>query len=166
MIRRAFSDLLDNLLNEAIRFYGDRLITLAVFGSVGRGTPRPDSDVDLLLVVNPLPSGRMKRVQEFAAIEESLEDFLQALKAGGIDTCIAPVFKTPEEVAIGSPLFLDMIDDARILYDRDDFFQRFLQNLKDKLEHLGARRVKYRGAWFWDLKPGFKKGDVVDFWQT
>jgi predicted nucleotidyltransferase len=27
------------------RHYGDRLVSLAVFGSIGRGTPRRDSDV-------------------------------------------------------------------------------------------------------------------------
>ncbi len=162
MIRQAFSELLSSLLDETIRFYGGRLITLAVFGSVGRGTPRSDSDVDLLLVADPLPPGRMNRVQEFAVIEERLENFLRALKAGGIDTYLAPVFKTPEEVALGSPLFLDMIDDARILFDRNNFFQEYLQDLKSKLEELGARKVKYRGAWYWDLKPDFKKGDVVD----
>ena len=162
MIRAEFSDLLDKLANEAINFYGDRLVTLAVFGSAGRGTPGPDSDVDMLLVADPLPSGRMKRVQEFAAIEGRLEGDLQGLKTRGIDTYIAPVLKTPGEVALGSPLFLDMIDDARILYDRDGFFRGYLQGLKGKLERLGARKVQYRGAWYWDLKPDFKKGEVID----
>ncbi|MGE5577334.1 MAG: nucleotidyltransferase domain-containing protein, partial [Syntrophothermus sp.] len=96
MIRSAFSELLDSILKEAVKFYDDRLVSLAVFGSVGRGTPRPDSDVDLLLVVDPLPPGRIKRVQEFAVVENGLEDSLRALRAKGIDTYLAPIFKTPE----------------------------------------------------------------------
>jgi hypothetical protein len=33
----------------------------------------------------------------------------------------SPVFKSPEEVEAGSPLFLDMVDDARILCDPEGF---------------------------------------------
>ena len=162
MLTDVFQGLVERLRAETIAYYGDRLVTLAVFGSAGRGTPGPESDVDILLVVDPLPTGRMKRVQEFARIEEHLGDLLLELVARGINTSIAPVFKTPGEVALGSLLFLDMIDDAKILFDRDGFFAGFLQQLKGKLEQLGARKVPYRGAWYWDLKPDFRKGDVID----
>lgn len=162
MIRRLFSELLDRLAGEVTEIYGNRLVTLAVFGSVGRGTPGPNSDVDVLLVANPLPNGRMKRLQEFAAVEERLEDYLRALKTEGIDTYIAPLFKTPGEVALGSPIFFDMVDGVRILYDKEDFFNQYLRELKAKLENLGAHKVRYRGAWYWDLKPDFKKGEVIE----
>ena len=48
-LRSAYESILKQLIIEARRFYGKRLISLAVFGSVGRGTFRPDSDIDLLL---------------------------------------------------------------------------------------------------------------------
>jgi predicted nucleotidyltransferase len=35
--------------------YGERLISLAVFGSWARGTATPASDLDLLVVAEPLP---------------------------------------------------------------------------------------------------------------
>ncbi len=162
MISSNFATFLDRFTQEAVRFYGNRLVTIAVFGSVGRGTPRPDSDIDMLLVVSPLPNGRMKRVGEFAALEERLEGDIGALKALGIDTYLAPVFKTPEEVSLGSPLFLDMIDGSRILYDKNGFFRGYLDELRLKLEGLGARKVMYRGAWYWDLKPDFRRGEVID----
>ena len=41
--------------------YGERLRTVAVFGSAGRDTARPDSDLDLLLVADPLPKGDLPR---------------------------------------------------------------------------------------------------------
>jgi len=64
--------LLNHLTSLCKEHYGERLVSLAVFGSVGRGTPRPDSDIDLLLVVKDLPVGRIARVKEFAAIETTL----------------------------------------------------------------------------------------------
>ncbi len=49
--------------------YGPRLISLAVFGSAARGTARPDSDIDLLIVADPLPRGRMKRIADHGDID-------------------------------------------------------------------------------------------------
>lgn len=136
--------------------YGERLISLAVFGSVGRGTPRPDSDIDLLLIVKDLPIGRIARMKEFAAIETTLG---MATK-GCIE--LSPVFKTPEEIAHGSPLLLDMVEDTRLLFDRDDFFKSALENLKERLQKLGARRIWQGNVWYWDLKPDYKQGEIFE----
>ena len=54
--------------------YGARLVSVAVFGSVGRRTPGPDSDIDLVVVAEQLPRGRLARSDDFAAVERSLKD--------------------------------------------------------------------------------------------
>ena len=148
--------LLNHLTHLCKEHYGERLISLAVFGSVGRGTPRPDSDIDLLLVVKDLPVGRIARLKEFATIEIAL----------GIETKsridLSPIFKTPEEILNGSPLFLDMVEDVRMLFDRDDFFKNILKNLKERLQRLGARRIWQGNVWYWDLKPDYKQGEIFE----
>jgi predicted nucleotidyltransferase len=150
------TNLLNRLTSLCKEYYGDRLISLAVFGSVGRGTPRPDSDIDLLVVVKDLPVGRIARVQEFATIETALavtvKDRIE----------LSPVFKTPEEIANGSPLFLDMVEDVRLLFDRDDFFHSALKKLKERLQRLGARRIWQGNVWYWDLKPDYKQGEIFE----
>ena len=148
--------LLNRLTSLCKEHYGERLISLAVFGSVGRGTARPDSDIDLLLVIRDLPNGRIARVKEFAAIETTLDMNMQ----GRIE--LSPVFKTPEEIANGSPLFLDMVEDVRMLFDRDDFFKSVLKDLKERLQKLGARRIWQGNVWYWDLKPDYIQGDVFE----
>ena len=150
------TNLLNRLTSMCKEYYGERLVSLAVFGSVGRGTPRPDSDIDFLLVIKDLPVGRIARMKEFAAMEISL----------GLATKsrieLSPVFKTPEEIANGSPLFLDMVDDVRMLFDRDDFFKGVLKNLKERLKKLGARRIWQGNVWYWDLKPDYKRGEIFE----
>jgi hypothetical protein len=148
--------LLNRLTSLCKERYGERLISLAVFGSVGRGTPRPDSDIDLLLVIKDLPVGRIARVKEFAAIETTLG---MAIK-GRIE--LSPVFKTPEEIANGSLLLLDMVEDARVLFDSDDFFKNALKNLKERLQKMGARRIWQGNVWYWDLKPDYKQGEIFE----
>ncbi len=157
-----FNGFLAEVERQAKAYYGERLVTLAVFGSVGRGTPRPDSDVDLLLVIDGLPPGRLPRIREFDRVEQALTPYLQQLRRQGIDTCLSPVIKSPEEVLRGSLLFLDMIEDARLLYDREGFFARFLERFRKRLEKLGARRVKSGGAWHWVLKDDYRVGEVFE----
>lgn len=146
--------ILNRLTSLCKEHYGERLISLVVFGSVGRGTARPDSDIDFLLVVKNLPNGRMARVREFSAIEAALD-----IK-GHLE--LSPVFKTPEEIAEGSPLLLDMVEDARVLFDRQGFFQRTMENLKERLQRLNARRIWQGNAWYWDLKPDYKQGEIFE----
>lgn len=162
MLLESLEGLLEAIKERSLDFYGERLVTLAVYGSVGRGVPRPDSDVDLLIVASPLPEGRLKRMQEFSHLEESLGGILSDMRKRGITPALSPVIKTPHEVKSGSLLFLDMIEDARILYDRDGFFAGYLDELKRKLQALGAKKVKWKGAWYWDLKPDFRRGDIID----
>ena len=137
-------------------------MTLAVFGSVARGTQRFDSDIDLVLICDSLPAGRIRRMEEFKLVEDRLEPVLLSLEKHGISTSLSPIFKTPEEVQRGSPLFLDLVEDARVLFDRNDFFRGYLDQLRDRLARLGARRVWHGNAWYWDLKPDFKPGDVFE----
>ncbi|ADL07001.1 nucleotidyltransferase domain-containing protein [Thermosediminibacter oceani] len=162
MLLESFSNTLNRVLEACRKIYGEDLITLAVFGSVARGTPNPDSDIDLLIVARNLPSGRLKRMEQFAKVEELLIPWMDSLRKIGINTYLSPVIKTPEEVFAGSLLFLDMIDDALILYDRENFFTRFLQEFSSKLKRLGAKKVVTGERWHWVLKPDYKHGEVFD----
>lgn len=142
------------LLEACRAHYGERLWTLAVFGSVGRGTAGPDSDLDCLIVADGLPVGRLARVDDFQAVESRLPEPIRQR--------LSPVFKTRAEAEVGSPLFLDMITDARLLFDRDGFFQGRLERLRARLDELGATRHWLGSAWYWDLKPTYRPGDVIE----
>lgn len=158
-----FRPLLDALLLACRRYYGPRLVALAIFGSLGRGTAGPESDVDLLLICRDLPRGRIPRVDEFHAhVESALEIPLGELDAQGIHTRLSPVFKTPEELEAGSPLLLDMVEDAVILYDPEGILADRLRRLRNRLAELGARRIWRGEQWYWDLKPDYRPGEVFE----
>lgn len=150
------------LRDACLALYGDRLVSVAVFGSVGRGTPHADSDIDLLIVAHRLPRGRLGRTDEFRAAEAAVEPLIARAREDGLMTRISPVFKTPEAVEAGSLLFLDMIDDALILVDRGGFLRGALDRFASRLAALGARRIWRGSAWYWDLKPHFRPGEVFE----
>jgi predicted nucleotidyltransferase len=124
-----FDGLLSELAAAVGAHYGDRLVSLAVFGSVGRGTARPDSDLELLIVADDLPPGRMRRADDFRAVERALAAALDAAGGAGPSVELSPVFKTPAEIELGSPLLLDMTQDARFLHDRGGFLREALSRL-------------------------------------
>lgn len=162
MLHEAFESLIDALRQACLAHYGERLVSLAVFGSVARGTPRFDSDLDCLLVVRDLPRGRMRRVEEFEAVESHLADLLETLARRGVTTRLSPVFKTPEEVERGSLLFLDLTEEAELVYDPVGFLAKYLDGLRERLKQLGARRVWRGNVWHWVLKPDLQPGEVFD----
>lgn len=56
------------------------------------------------------------------------------------------------------PLYLDMVEDAVIFFDRDGFFSGILEKLRKRLNELGAERVRLGKRWYWRLKRDYKFG--------
>ncbi len=79
----------------------------------------------------------------------------------GMFADVFPILKTPEEAARLVPLYLDMVEDAEILFDRDGFFAGGLEKLRQPLARLGARRVRRGRYWYWDLQPDYRPSEVV-----
>ncbi len=162
MLKSRFDHLLRELQKALCAFYGRRLISVVIFGSVGRGKPHSESDIDILIIADPLPNGRMRRVEEFRAVREELGSLMNEMGKEGIFTTLAPIFKTPAEISRGSLLFLDMIDDGRILYDRRGFWKSFISDFQQRLRRLGARKIVVGERWYWDLKPDYRPGEIFE----
>jgi len=160
-LHSGFREILQAVRDAGERVYGERLVSLAIFGSVARGSMRADSDIDLLIVADHLPDGRMARVREFGQVESLVADVLQRAKGAGINTILSPVFKTREELQRGSLLFLDMTDQAEILYDRGAALRRYLDDFAFRLQKMGAERVRSGGGYYWRLKPDLKPGEKI-----
>src|SRR5262245_4538338 len=104
-----FKQVIRELVRECRTFYGEDLVSLVIFSSVGRGTARRDSDIDFLIVARNLPDGRGPRVRQFDAVESLVKPALRAARDHGCHIELSPLFKTPAEVQNGSLIFLDMI---------------------------------------------------------
>lgn len=136
--------------------YGERLISVVLFGSVARGEAKETSDIDLLIVIDGLPESSMERNMEFSKLEDEIPETRTSLIA------VSPIIKTPDEVKRYPPIMLDIVEDGIILHDRDNFFRGVAQDLREKLRRLGARRVRTKDGWYWILKPDYKFGEVIN----
>lgn len=156
-------DLFSVVRAAAIGCYGERLRSLAIFGSWARGEATPASDLDLLVIAEPLPPSRMKRVREFRPVTDATRTVRSRVWSHeGPEIELSPVFKTPAELAAGSPLYLDMTLWRVVLVDRDGLLESFLAGLRERMQALGTRRLAFKGGAFWDYKPDFRPGEVVE----
>lgn len=160
-MREPYKTLIEKLVEALKRKYGDRFISLIIFGSVARGEMRKDSDIDLLLIIDSISKRRLERQKEFIEVEKEMEGYLNALFDEGYFVDFSPIIKTPEEAMRISPLYLDMVEDAIIAYDKDDFFKNILENVRNKLKELGSKRISMGKRWYWILKPDYRFGEVI-----
>ncbi len=153
--------LLASLRNELVLTHGPALTSLVLYGSRARGSARPDSDIDLLLVAEePRHRDGLAGVRE--AFEACADYRAWVAERGGPTIGVVPV--TPDEARESRYLYLDLVDDAVFVYDRDDFMRRRLEALATRLRELGSyRAVLADGSYLWILKPGLRLGETVEF---
>lgn len=161
-LEEPYRRLLEKLIETLRGRFGDDLISVVVYGSVARGEAKRDSDVDLLIVARNLPRSRFARQDLFIEVEEKLEEILKRLEEEGYRVDFSPILLTPEEAARIRPLYLDMVEDAVVLYDKGGFFASVLAKLKARLEELGAQRVRLGKRWYWVLKKDYRWGEVIE----
>ena len=154
----ALRDALDAATSAWRDVLGPRLVSMVLFGSVARGEARATSDIDLLIVAEDLPRSLTERARPLRRAWDRVRAD-RGLPA--LDWNL--VIKTPEEAAYHSPLYLDMVEDGVVLVDRNGFFQSILGAMRARMRALGSRRVMLPdGSWYWDLKPDYRFGEVVE----
>jgi predicted nucleotidyltransferase len=154
--------LIKGLLNALLSRWGDNLVSLVVYGSVARGEARRDSDVDLVIVGRNLPKSRFKRLELFEDAESSIEDLVNELWLRGYHFDFSPIILSVDEARRHRPLYLDLVLDAVIVFDRDSFFAGILDGLAARLRELGAERRLVGKRWYWVLKKSYRFGEVIE----
>ena len=129
-----------------------------LYGSVARGRSTARSDVDLLVIADGFPRSLVERRRPLLAAWSRVQ-----AEAGLPAVEWSLVTKTPDEARFHSPLYLDMVEDGILLIDRAGFFRNVLDAMRERMRELGSRRVFLDdGSWYWDLKPDFRFGEVVE----
>ena len=141
---------------------GENLVSVVLFGSVARGEAGANSDIDFLIVAEELPAGRFARLRLLEGADREFEPDLDRLRALGLDPRLARLVRTRTEAATLVPLYLDLVEDARLLYDPAGFFRSVLARLKASLQRLGSERRMRGKVRYWVLKPDAAPGEVIE----
>ena len=160
-LSRAFQALADRVVAEYRAALGDDRVAIALFGSVARGQARPDSDLDLYVVTRRPILGDPRLCPMWGRVDASPE--YQALVAAGYRPTLSPVLHTVEELHRHSWILLDISHHGIVLYDPTSVLERELAAVRRRMAELGSRRVELPDrSWYWDLKPDWRPGEVVD----
>ncbi len=144
------------------RCLGEQLVSVVLFGSVARGEAGPTSDIDLLIVVEEAPKGMLARRALIAAARRTVTPRLEALWQQGIFVDFVEIIRSREEAQHFHPVYLGMMEDAVILYDKGGFFRYLLQDLAHRLQSLGAHKKRAEEIEYWILKPDVRAGEVFE----
>lgn len=139
----------------------DNLTSIVLFGSVARGQARPNSDIDLLIVCRQLPQGAFQRQALLEPVRQQLQADLEPLWQQGCYVDFTELLQDETEARQHRLLYLDMTEEAVILFDRDNFFANVLSKLQKRLSELGSQRKRLGSIRYWDLKPDFKPGEEI-----
>lgn len=158
--------LLNRYLELMKESFGERLLSIAIFGSVARGKARfPGSDIDVLIVMEGLENLSFgQRIKLTMNIEEKLsktQEFAIFKNAFGMHPNFQEIIFNPDELKAHPPVLLDLTTDSIILYDTGILVEE-LAKIKKRLKELGSKKVKIKDSWFWILKPDIRPGESVE----
>ncbi|WP_457753444.1 nucleotidyltransferase domain-containing protein [Thermococcus sp.] len=151
---KVFSNTHEIYIKELFRrikeHYGDNLLSLVVFGSYARGNNRYSSDMDLLIILKDAPRVS-ERIRDFIVnVEEPLEELEKKLTEEGIYMDISPLILTSEEALNFSPLYLDILENHVVIYDRG-FFKKLVKFIGEEAKRRKVFRHKVNGHNVWEF---------------
>ena len=157
----AWQALAERVVAEYRAALGDDLVAVALFGSVARGQARPDSDLDLYVVTRGPSLGDPRLRPMWTRIDASPEH--QALVSAGYRPTVSPVPHTVDDLRGHPWILLDITHHGIILHDPESVLERELNAVRGRMAELGSTRVEMPdGSWYWDLKPDWRPGEVIE----
>ncbi|MBI4373537.1 MAG: nucleotidyltransferase domain-containing protein [Deltaproteobacteria bacterium] len=153
------------LFDRIQNYYSEHLIVLAVYGSYARGENRPDSDIDLFIVLEKLPEkGSLKKHEAFVReVELPLDPLWSICSKEGIRMEVSALILSREQAKAFLPLYLDMAEHCLILTDKDDFLRKKLDQVGQQMKRWGSQKREVGGHWYWEIRPGTRWDEVVDY---
>ena len=150
------------LSTRMLEWLNSDLVSIAIFGSVARGEAKACSDLDILLVSERFPEEYSRRVEVAVSVLEPLRDLkLWLWRNRGVYCNSDLLMLTRAEASSTQPVYLDMVFESVIVYDRGKFLEGVLEGLKRGLERIGAERVELPSRrWFWRFRV--EAGEVAE----
>jgi len=131
------------LADECVRLFGQDLIGVVLFGSVARGEAFPDSDLDVLLVMD---RRRPIRRGLYTKWEEALAAFVERSFPRDVSPHFSHLPRSPRHA--GS-LWLEIAIDGIVLWEQEGKVSGALRDLRSYIAEGGVTRRIRHGHPYW-----------------
>ena len=159
-INPAYQELLVDFVPLLLESFGSGIVSVVLFGSVARRSEREESDIDLLLIHDESCLSHTEFRDRFVGLRKR---FLAGWSEEGVKgdifafPHISSVILSKSESEEKPYVFLDILEDGIVLFDRNGFFADLKAEMCIRLEELGSKRISLEdGTWYWDLNPNGK----------
>lgn len=155
--KRCFYPILQRAVASILQVYAGEVTAVALFGSAARGTDSAESDLDLLVLVERRSSSPMDDARTRARIARlSADARMEEWETTRHFHQVQAVIADHSDLDRPGPLFLDLPQDARILWDPTGMLKGGLRRFASRLRSAGARRRYSRDLGpYWDLGRAF-----------
>jgi len=149
--------------------FGGDLVSLVLYGSVVEGSFQLGrSDVDVLYILED-DSEKVWQCER-----EIFKDFQSTWEYKACDYLLRTrgTYGYPEVTTVWLQksfakkfqlVYLDMLSQRAVLYDKEEFFQKLMRKLKGALEALATVRIERAdGTYSWFLKPDLTPGELIE----
>ncbi|MGQ9723385.1 MAG: nucleotidyltransferase domain-containing protein [Candidatus Jordarchaeum sp.] len=151
----SFTEIRKTAVNCLVEELGEKLLGLALFGSVARGEGSERSDLDFFVVTRGVEGDRVQRKRRMYRI-------------------LAPVYKrfrrdisvyTLEESEITdvTPLLINVAYDAVILFDPEGYLEKFFAQVREAVRKAGLAPYRTRdGKIGWKPVRKLEWGEIIE----
>jgi predicted nucleotidyltransferase len=142
----------------------DKVVSVCLFGSAVRGGLRKGSDIDFLVVLADDPSSYHKRVKSIIHLLEGIRESQEYGKIENLDLDLEPSFLIMKkmEVETHPNILIDISHEGIILFDKEDYLKKHLNEIKEKMVKLGSIKKITPHGHYWVLKPDLRPGEVFE----
>lgn len=121
------------------------VISIVAFGSRVKEHYTEDSDLDLLVVANGIPSKRQRRGEEIVMLKKMLP--LMPL-----DILLLTKDETVSNFKNHNPLFLDIAMEGIVLMDTDEFLKKIIEETRHYISNSKIQKIE--DGWIFPVKAG------------
>ncbi|MBU1205846.1 MAG: nucleotidyltransferase domain-containing protein [Proteobacteria bacterium] len=134
---------------------GGNLWGVVLFGSQARREGKVVSDWDVFILADGVPDNPVERTISFQNI----------LFKSGIRS-VSPIIRTREEFERNlRPIYLDIAFDGIVLFDRDEYVESKLKEIRGIIRKHGLQREEKKGNFSWKWKNPPRPGAWKIEWE-
>ncbi|MCD6225524.1 nucleotidyltransferase domain-containing protein [bacterium] len=155
-----YQEFLQVFINKIDALFGEKILSLILFGSVCRNQAKGNSDLDVFVFYDDekITREETNRILVSLILELRNTPEYQSLVAKNIYPEIYPFLISKSRAKDTLWVFLDATDHGIVLKDVRNFGKKLLEETKEKIAKLGGRRVELpNNRWCWVLFRDFSQ---------